>query len=484
MAAFLRQSTAVDIALGPFVDATDGVTAETGLTIAQADVRLKKNNGNWAQKNNASSATHEEFGWYEAPLSATDTDTLGILMVAVSVSGALPLWREFLVIPAVVYDALVSGTDNLDVNTVQWLGTACATPTVAGVPEVDLTHVQGSAAPALVSGRLDASVGAMAANVLTATAINADAITAAKVAADVSLEIADAVWDEARAGHVGAGSFGEGVLVASGGITSTSFAANAITNSAIAADAIGSSELAASAATEIAGAVWDELRASHTTAGSFGQGVASVQGPVGSVAGDVTGNVDGTVGGVLTDGIDAAALASDAVTEIAAGVWNALRASYATAGTFGEGAASVQGNVTGNVSGSVGSVSGAVGSVTGNVGGNVNGSVGSVGSGGITASSFAANALSAAALASAAANKIADHVLRRTYANARTSSDGDAVNFRSLLGAVGKLVNKWSISGSTLTIYQEDDATSTAPGGTQALTTNAAADPITGVDTT
>jgi hypothetical protein len=42
---------------------------------------------------------------------------------------------------------------------------------------------------ALVSGRMDASVGAMAANVLTATAINADAITAAKLAADVTTEL-------------------------------------------------------------------------------------------------------------------------------------------------------------------------------------------------------------------------------------------------------------------------------------------------------
>lgn len=40
---------------------------------------------------------------------------------------------------------------------------------------------------ALVSGRIDASVGAMAANVLTATAINADAITDAKVASDVTI---------------------------------------------------------------------------------------------------------------------------------------------------------------------------------------------------------------------------------------------------------------------------------------------------------
>ena len=78
------------------------------------------------------------------------------------------------------------------------------------------------------------------------------------------------------------------------------------------------------------------------------------------------------------------------------------------------------------------------------------------------------------------ANKIADHTLRRTYANARASSDGDAVSFRSLLGAIAKLVNKWSISGTTLTITHEDDTTS---AGTQTLTGTAGADPITTIDT-
>lgn len=116
MATWLRQSTAVDIGLGPFVDSTDGVTAETGLTLSQADVRLKKNNGAWAQKNDASSATHEEAGWYEVPLNTTDTNTLGILLVSVAESGALPVWREFLVVPAAIYDALVSGTEWLHVD--------------------------------------------------------------------------------------------------------------------------------------------------------------------------------------------------------------------------------------------------------------------------------------------------------------------------------------------------------------------------------
>ena len=115
MPAWLKQSTAVDIALGPFVDSTDGFTAETALTLSQADIRLKKNAGAWAQKNDATSATHEENGWYECELDATDTNTLGILIVAVNESGALPVWREFMVVPANVYDSLVSNVEFLEV---------------------------------------------------------------------------------------------------------------------------------------------------------------------------------------------------------------------------------------------------------------------------------------------------------------------------------------------------------------------------------
>lgn len=115
----LRQSTAVTVKLGPFVDATDGVTEETGLTISQADVRLSKNGGNIAQKNEATSATHDELGYYDVDLDATDTGTLGRLRVAVHESGALPVWRDFLVVPAVTYDALVAGTDYLTVDMLQ-----------------------------------------------------------------------------------------------------------------------------------------------------------------------------------------------------------------------------------------------------------------------------------------------------------------------------------------------------------------------------
>lgn len=93
---------------------------------------------------------------------------------------------------------------------------------------------------------------------------------------------------------------------------------------------------------------------------------------------------------------------------------------------------------------------------------------------------IAAGALASAGIAASAANKIADHVLRRTFANAVASGDGDAKSFRSLLGAEAKLVNKLSRSGNLLYVTEEDDATVL---GTQAISADADADPITGLDT-
>jgi hypothetical protein len=112
---YLKQSTAATIMLGPFVDEDDGKTAETGLTIAQADVRLSKNAGNMAQKNESTSCTHDEIGIYSCPLDATDTNTLGLLDVMVHESGALPVHHTYQVVTANWYDTMCS-TDQLDVN--------------------------------------------------------------------------------------------------------------------------------------------------------------------------------------------------------------------------------------------------------------------------------------------------------------------------------------------------------------------------------
>jgi len=115
---FLKQSTAVTVKIGPFIDDTDGKTAETTLTITQADVRLSKNGGDIAQKNESSDCTHDELGIYNCSLDATDTNTLGRLQLWVHKSGALPVWHEFMILPANVYDSLF-GSDKLEVDLVQ-----------------------------------------------------------------------------------------------------------------------------------------------------------------------------------------------------------------------------------------------------------------------------------------------------------------------------------------------------------------------------
>lgn len=100
----LRQSTVITFQLGPFVDSTDGDTAETALTITQSDVLLSKNGAAFAQKNDANAAPHDTVGWYRCQINATDTGTLGRLIVQVRESGALVVWREFQVIAQDVWD--------------------------------------------------------------------------------------------------------------------------------------------------------------------------------------------------------------------------------------------------------------------------------------------------------------------------------------------------------------------------------------------
>lgn len=124
---FLKQSTASTLLLGPFLDETDGRTAETALTIAQASVRLWKEGGTTAaQKNEATTCTHRENGYYTCPINTTDTNTLGTLVVFANVSGALPIRLDYLVVPANVYDSLVLGTDFLQIDVEQVDGSSSA----------------------------------------------------------------------------------------------------------------------------------------------------------------------------------------------------------------------------------------------------------------------------------------------------------------------------------------------------------------------
>lgn len=174
MTTWLRQSTAKTVKLGPFVDPADGVSAVTTLTIAQADIRISKDGGAFAQSGNTAGGTHNEAGWYDIPLDATDTNTLGSLMLSCFKTGAMRVWREFIVLPAVVYDAMVAGTDKLQVH---------ADEITAGL--------------------------------LTSAAFAANALNAAALAQDAAEEIAAATWNVQTSSHQTAGSTGKALTDAS-----------------------------------------------------------------------------------------------------------------------------------------------------------------------------------------------------------------------------------------------------------------------------
>jgi hypothetical protein len=266
MARFLKQSTSVDVPIGPFLDATDGVTAETGLTITQPDIRLKKNGGNWAQKNAAQTLTHEENGYYEVTLDATDTGTLGLLRLAVAESGALPIWEDFIVLPAVVYDSLVAGSDTLTVDVTQWTGTNVTTPDTAGSPKVTLTSGTGTGQISLSSGAVLLQATQAGVTIPTVTTVGSVTGAVGSVTGAVG-SVTGAVGSVTGAvgsvtGNVGGNVTGSvGSVVGNVGGNVVGSVASVTTVS----DKTGY-RLSATGVDD----VWDEPMSGHTTAGTYG----------------------------------------------------------------------------------------------------------------------------------------------------------------------------------------------------------------------
>jgi hypothetical protein len=122
--------------------------------------------------------------------------------------------------------------------------------------------------------------------------------------------VADAVWDEAKADHVGVGSFGElaAAVLADTDILQSEWADGGRL------DVLLDGASAPSAAT-VADAVWDEATAGHVAAGSFGKAVADVLADTNELQGDWAngGRLDLLLDAIPTTamrGTDNAALAS------------------------------------------------------------------------------------------------------------------------------------------------------------------------------
>ena len=162
---YLKENTATRITVGPFLDKTDGITPEIALTVTAClltfvvddagvptlvlDIAPTASGGS----NDMVHITSDAAGFYDLELAAANVNYTGRAMLAITDAAVhCPVFHEFQIVSANVYDSLFTDGDVLDVNTTQWLGTAAATPTTAGVPEVDVTFVSGTAQTANDNG--------------------------------------------------------------------------------------------------------------------------------------------------------------------------------------------------------------------------------------------------------------------------------------------------------------------------------------------
>ena len=253
----LKHATASqEIPLGPFVDDSDGVTAETGLTIANTDIKLWKSGATTLASKNSGGSSHISGGIYVATLDDTDTDTYGPLTIFVQVSGALAVKLDCWVLEADAYDALfaASGTGHID------------------------TDVQATADQVWDELKAGHTGAGTFGEEVQDHALFSEIPTVG--------EIADQVWQEALADHSGtSGSTAEALNNAGGGLTSAGIAGavweeQLSDHSGTAGSAAEYLEGAGGGATPsaIAGAVWDETLSGHTSAGTAGKALQDIPG--------------------------------------------------------------------------------------------------------------------------------------------------------------------------------------------------------------
>jgi len=178
--------------------------------------------------------------------------------------------------------------------------------TVADRIEVDTQDIQGRLPAALVSGRIDASVGAMASSVLTASALASDAATeiAAAVRTDLTVELGriDASISSRMATFTLPTHFSSLEIAANGhvsavvksldnnAITASSIQGGAITAAKFAAGAIDANALATDAASEIATA----------TVGATIEGTETLQGVLRLIRAATVGKLSGAASTTVT----------------------------------------------------------------------------------------------------------------------------------------------------------------------------------------
>src|SRR5678815_4074065 len=115
---YAKLSTAITLPFGPVMDSTGA--EYTGAVVG--DVKISKNNGTPAALNASATLTHKEVGVYELALTSSDISAVGQATLTLSKTTYIAPPVTLIVLPAKVYDSIVGGTDNLEVDTIQLLG--------------------------------------------------------------------------------------------------------------------------------------------------------------------------------------------------------------------------------------------------------------------------------------------------------------------------------------------------------------------------
>jgi hypothetical protein len=148
---------------------------------AGLDSEVSKDGGNFADCTNEATEI-QSTGLYFLDLTATEMNADAVVVIVkTSTTDAKTT--------VLVFYPQESGDIKVDVQS--WLGTAAATPTVAGVPEVDVTHIAGAARDTnqaqLGVNIVNADTIPWNSSAITSSTIANNAITDAKVASDVTI---------------------------------------------------------------------------------------------------------------------------------------------------------------------------------------------------------------------------------------------------------------------------------------------------------
>lgn len=181
---FLRTNTAVIITVGPFYDKTDGVTIETGLTISNERITLTADTDAGSAPTNildnvtgATSGTDNDLnyitgndaGMMQLELSAANTNRLGRMFLSITdAANHVPVFHEFMVLPAMIYDAFILGTDRFDTNVTHVSDTAQTARDLGA--SVLLSPGTGAGQLDITSGVVKANLVQILATALTETA--------------------------------------------------------------------------------------------------------------------------------------------------------------------------------------------------------------------------------------------------------------------------------------------------------------------------